>query len=112
MRPFNAFYYFARIADCYRIRRNVFYYYASSSDDAAITNSDSWADCYATSQPAVFANGYRRASLDGLATFHIINRMVGRQELAVRTNLSVIANGGETVDETGIPGINSSMVSL
>ena len=112
MRPFNAFYYFARIAHSHGIRRNVLYHHASCSDDAAVADSDSWTNCNATSQPAVFANGYRRASLDGLTTFHIINRVVGRQELAVRTNLSVIANGGETVDETGIPGINSSMVSL
>ena len=112
MRPFNAFDDFTGITDSHGIRGNVFYHHASCTDDAAVADSDSWTNCNATSQPAVFANGYRRASFYGLATFHIINRMVGRQELAVRTNLSVIANGGETVDETGIPGINSSMVTL
>ena len=89
MRPFNAFYYFARIADCYRIRRNVFYHHTSSTDDAAVADGHSRANCNATSQPAVFANGYRGASLYGLATFYIVNGMVGRQELTVRAEIFI-----------------------
>ena len=41
----------------------------------------------------VFSNGYRGASLYGLATFYIVNGMVGCQELAVRANLSIVADG-------------------
>ena len=90
-----------RIAYGHRVRRNIFDHHASCTNDTTVANRHSWADRHTASQPAVFANGYRRASLYGFAAFDVVHRMVRSQELAVGTNLSVGTDGDDASVEHG-----------
>ena len=81
------------IAYCHRVGRNILHHYAACTDDATVTDGYSWANRDTTSQPAVFADGYRRASLNRFATLNIINRMIRSQELAIGTDLRVRTDG-------------------
>ena len=77
------------------IGRNVLHHHTTCSDDAAVADGHSRTYRHATSQPTVFTDGYRRASLYRFATLNVVNWMVRSQELAVRTNLRVGANGNQ-----------------
>ena len=75
------------------------YHYAARTDDAAVTDGYALTYRYAAPQPAVFADGNRRATLYGLAALEIVGGVIGGKKLAVGPHLGVAPDGDQSAVE-------------
>ena len=96
--PVQPFLYYGRAARRKGIVGNIFHHHATGSNDAAIPDGHSRTNHHAAAQPTVFTDGNGIGSFFRFATFHVINRMLGRVKLTTRPHLRISPDA----DVTGI----------
>ena len=82
--------YFRGIAHGHAVVRDVFRHHAARPYDAPLAYGDAGAHDHSAAKPCVLADGYGVSRLHCLAPQHVVFRMVGRVELAVRADFHVV----------------------
>ena len=85
--------YFSGIAGNDHIVRDVMSDDRTGANDHTVTDGDTRTDNYSAAQPAVIADMNRQTCFYGLTPLHIIMRMIRRQQLTVRPDKRVRADG-------------------
>lgn len=99
---FEAAFDYCGVAGGERVVGDVVNDYATCGYDAAVADSNSGADDYSATEPAVVANDNLATGFDGFAPFDVADGVVGRVELAVRSDFAVAANfDSATIEECG-----------
>lgn len=100
---FNRLDWFGRIAGNDHIIRDVMRNDRTGANDHTVSDGDTRTNDYSATQPAVIADMNRQPCFYGLTASKIIMRMIRRQQLAVRSDKRVRADGNtSTIQEDPI----------
>ena len=87
---FNFLYYFTRISDGYRVRRNIFHHDATGSNYTIIADGHSRQNAYIATNPHIIADSYRTSIFEALVSLGGIDRMTCRIKATIRSDKHVV----------------------